>query len=105
MVIVRVEYSLQPMMDSREDCTHFCDLYTFVTSILLRPLEGTYRIAGNFCDFRDQRPKRENKNHEIRNHENLNVNFRKFLPRVFSALVLVDHTSDDGTTALFQTDR
>ena len=32
-----------------------------------------YSIAGNFRDFREPRPKRENKNREIRNRENLNT--------------------------------
>ena len=33
------------------------------------------------------------------------VNFWKFLPRAFCALVLLDLTSDDGTIALFQIGR
>ena len=33
------------------------------------------------------------------------VNFWKFLPRAFCALVLLDHMSDYGTIVLFQTGR
>ena len=69
------------------------------------PYSGKFSRGPNFRDFRDQRPKRENKNREIRSRENLNTNFWKFLPRTFCALVSLDLTSDDGTIVLFQTRR
>ena len=67
------------------------------------PYSGKFSRGPN---FRDPRPKREKKNHEIRNCENLNhMNFWKFLPCAFCALVSLDLTSDDGTITLFQTGR
>ena len=37
------------------------------------PYSGKFSRGPNFRDFRDPRPKRENKNREIRNRENLNT--------------------------------
>ena len=39
-----------------------------------------YRIAGNVCNFRDPRPKPDNRNREIRNRKNLNIIFGNFKP-------------------------
>ena len=66
-------------------------------------------IAGNFCEvqifaiFATHDQNAEPRNTKLRKFEH--VNFWKFLSRAFSALVLLDLTSDDGTIALFQTDR
>ena len=71
-----------------------------------------YRIVGNFREVQifaiftthDQNAKiRTAKYTKPRKFEH--VNFWKFLPHAFCALVLLDLTSDDGTIALFQTDR
>ena len=37
------------------------------------PYSGKFSRGPNFRDFRDPRPKRENKNREIRNRENVNT--------------------------------
>ena len=68
----------------------------------------SYRIAGNFCEvqifaiFATHDQNAEPRNTKLRKFEH--VNFWKFLSRAFSALVLLDLMSDDGTIALFQTD-
>ena len=70
------------------------------------PYSGKFSRGPNFRDFRDPRPKRENKNPQDMKPEKFeHVNFWKFLPRTFCALVSLDLTSDDGTIALFQTGR
>ena len=70
-----------------------------------------YRIAGNFHEVQiftifathDQNAKIRTAKYEPRKCEH--VNFWKFLPRAFYALVSLNLTSDDGTIALFQTGR
>ena len=68
-----------------------------------------YRIVGNFREVKifaifvthNQNAKIRTTKYE--NRENLNTNFWKFLPCAFCALVSLNLTSDNGTTALFQT--
>ena len=53
------------------------NVYMYITDqVVLRkkvPYSGKFSRDPNFRDFRDPRPKRENKNHQIRNRENLNT--------------------------------
>ena len=65
------------------------------------------RIVGNFREVQifvifatyGQNAKKEPRNMKPRKFEH--VNFWKFLPQAFCALVSFDLTSDDGTIALF----
>ena len=78
-------------------------IYTYTCKYMeceLVPYSGKFSQGPN---FHDPWPKRENKNRKLQKFEH--VNFWKFLPRAFCALVLLDLTSDDGTIALFQTSR
>ena len=61
--------------------THFCSCYITLLVACI-PYSGKFSRGSNFRDFRDPRPKRENKNHA------------KSLAR-----------SDNGTASLFQTGR
>ena len=70
---------------------------TINLGLIIHVVDNTVPQGPNFRNFRDPRPKCENKNCEIQNRENLNTwNFVSFT-RAFSALVLLDLTSDDGT--------